>query len=85
MSTAKFIPAETKTKTVEVAPAKVLLELTVEDAARLRALLGRTSSGAISVPYRALTDLAQLGRIPYMHLSESVPTIKLGGAAFISS
>lgn len=75
------VPAVTETKVVEVSPevpAKVLLELTVEDAARLRALLGRTAyGGPLSSLSEALCALAEFGHIERTVLSRAQPPISL--------
>lgn len=54
MSKATFVPAVTETKTVEVSPAKVTLELTVIEALHVATLVGgcnsRNISGAFVAP-----------------------------------
>lgn len=47
MSIAKFTPAVTETKTVEVSPAKITLELTVTQAKHLAALTGNCNSANV--------------------------------------
>jgi hypothetical protein len=44
MSKATFTPAKTETKVIEVVPAKVTLELTVEETRHIRTLLAHCNS-----------------------------------------
>jgi hypothetical protein len=79
MSTAKFIPATpavTQVVTPEV-PAKVVLELDVEDASRLRALVGRSRPGHLDSVFKDLQGLAELGLIADRRLSRAQPPISL--------
>ena len=48
MAKATFIPAVTETKTIEVEPAKVTLELTVKEVQHLHALTGACNSTDVS-------------------------------------
>jgi hypothetical protein len=74
------VPAVTETKVVEESPevpAKVVLELTVEDAARLRALLGRTKMGHLHDLTHALYILACDGHIEMTYLNRLQGPISL--------
>jgi hypothetical protein len=63
MSTAKFIPAQPAVTQVvtPAVPAKVVLEMDVETAGKLRALLGRCCGSGL---YEGLDALAGKGAIP---------------------
>lgn len=67
MSKATFNPGKPAvTKTVEVfpaVPAKVILELTPEEATVVMGLLGVTTGSTAYEPYQALSDLAHAGKI----------------------
>ena len=60
---------------VEAKPATVTLEMSLEDAELVRALLGRTCGDDGWEVYRALDELAKAGSIRRMRLSESTPKI----------
>lgn len=81
MAKATYTPAVTETKTVEVEPAKVALELTVAEAKHLAALLGACNSTNVSAFYKEEVDNFKLYRalehvvekaghaVPYSHAS----------------
>lgn len=70
MSKATFVPAVTETKTVEVSPAKVTLELTIEEAKTLLAVIGACTRGQALMPlYRSLVDTFAVSGIPRAYLS----------------
>lgn len=68
--TATFVPAVTETKTVEVSPVKVVLELTVSDAQVLRALLGQTKGFSLMSLYEGLNATHEIHGIPKLTLAE---------------
>lgn len=72
--TVKFIPAE-EVVTRTVVPAKVVLELTPEEAANYRALLGRCCGVDYSV-FTKLTSLAEAGHIPHLVLTADLSSIR---------
>lgn len=72
MSKATFVPAQTETKTIEVAPAKVTLELTVEQAQALLALVGCTCGTTLLPVYAALRDLHGTSQITRKRLPSEV-------------
>lgn len=77
MSIAKFIPAVTETKTVEVAPAKITLELTVSDSQVLRALLGETCGPRLLDLFTALESIHERNGIEKVSLAKHHQSIQL--------
>lgn len=76
MSKATFTPAVTETKTVELEPAKVTLELTISEVQMLRALIGRCSYGVLGGVYEALESLEVKHDISRIKLANTVPSIQ---------
>lgn len=76
-------PAVTETR--EVSPATVTLTVSLDTAARLRALAGRCGSESSKTNdlYRELNDLAEAGLIPTLYLTNDIPTIK--GMRFVAT
>lgn len=62
-----------KTEVVEIEPAKVVLEMTPEEAGYIRALLGVTHEDfkPTNSIYESLTTLAHSGKIPYYWASRT--------------
>lgn len=71
MSKATFVPAVTETRTVEVSPAKVTLELSIRDVQVLRAFLGQGACPASGKLHRVLTDL---------HADHDIPLVRVENA-----
>lgn len=64
MTKASFTPAKTKTETIEVEPAKVVLEMSVREAQELRAVLGKLSAGSLYDMYLKMGKLHGEHNIP---------------------
>lgn len=68
---ATFVPAQTETKTVEVAPAKVVLELTPRQAQQLRALIGETTGADGWALYEPLERACEAAGMPWTYVPEA--------------
>lgn len=65
---ATFVPAQTETKTIEVAPAKVVLELTPRQAQQLRALIGETTGADGWAIYDPLARACEAAGVAHTYL-----------------
>lgn len=73
------VPAVTKVVTTEV-PAKVAFELSLEDAGKVRALLGLAKYGLLRGLYDSLENLRKVGAIPSYRVVEADRTPSLSFA-----
>lgn len=77
MATAKITKAQTETKVIVIVPAKVTLELSIEEAILVKALIGATADREIG--YLANKVYNVLSGVPTIHMFD---TIKPNGHAF---